>query len=247
MGKWRVLVGRFQPPPRSYLVVFLPMLGLMTERWLSSQAWWQGTDLDFWSMIIVAFVFGLFFDDLWNHDSWIRKNFRILLEFYVVEFFDTPLRDNGEFSWLELTLRLRLLRGSNNVKFVIRAYSCMNKKTASQVFVLSELEIGVAAKDKLVEFVVGIIPVANITKIGKPQMYQTWGPNPRISGDAENMRTLFSGSDNMIQIEGYRDGKLSQSESIFFAVNDESGSDYGRLFVVRETTPVKLVVGNVTR
>ena len=101
----------------------------MLEQYASGSEWWR--DIPFgWLMIIgAAFWAGLILQDLYNKESWIWENLRSLRQLFVIEGVSLTSKNDDDYEWFELVIKIKFSTFQNNVSFF---------PTNSKVFILKK-------------------------------------------------------------------------------------------------------------
>ena len=230
------------PPRKTYLlpVVFWTLLAVvffMVEQWASNTDFWDKFPFGWLAWIGLAFMAGLIIEDCTNEDSWLRKTVRSFFQVFTIELLTTPSKNTPDNEWLEILLRIRIIKNVKNANIVLTAHSCMNIAHARDDFILEKRDAQNLFKDETLDFTLGALSVKQYN--GKPPIYDAWGSKVRLSGDTDGMHSLHGGTENLVEID-VRSGWFKQTETIFIATLQLDAGCLGRVFLARDTSPASL-------
>lgn len=219
-------------PRASYGVPALSIIILHTVRWMLEQYFsgapeWQELPWGWLTGMALAFWAGLVVQDLYNQESWIWHNLCEFRKVFVVESVVPAHKLENNQEWLRLTANIRFVKRCKSAKLIIRIHSAINNRNANDQFVLDARTIDVE-KDHQEKLVFGIVPIKAYE--GNPPGYQCWGSRFRPSGDVDGMKSLFSGTDNIVSIE-LRTWRGVQKLPIFVHLLNKESGEMGRVFM----------------
>lgn len=177
----------------------------------------QGTPytLSTWLVICCCvFMAGLFIQDCFNKESWVRGNFRLLRRLFLIEGVHLINQEKDGYKWVNVRVSLKFLKTRGVSKIVFEVDSAINVKHAREQYVLSSLVSQSLNKNQKCDFVIATIPYEAPT--GLSAGYICWGEKHRKSGDVVGIKPLSA--ESILKIKASSGWFFSQEEFVFIAL-----------------------------
>lgn len=228
-------------PRRTYVLPVAVSLALAVSWWMlqnyaANNKVWQSIPFGWLLMLCLTFSLGLLVQDAFTPDSWIRAYIADYCRIFTIDSITPAHKSTPAKEWLEVMARIRFLKNLEKARMVIRVYSCVNVRHASNAFVLVDRQI-TASTEHVEECVLAILPLKSYD--GQAIGYQHWGSEYRESGDVDGIKSFLDGSENIVEIE-LRSGRRRQREHAFVAALHRNSFEHGRVFIVHQGSGVNL-------
>lgn len=187
--------------------------------------------------VCIAFWAGLVVQDLYNEDSWIRKNIQIWRSLFVIESVIIASQNTRDEEWLEIRVKIKFTSDARKVRLVLECDQHVNVPHARKKFVLKSLDY--PSIDKHREEILTVAIVSLRGKNGNPSVYSCWGDKVRKSGDTNGMLSLSRG-ENFLNLK-ISSGWKKQTESVFMVISDQNMTHQGRVWVSHTNSPYLLI------
>lgn len=194
----------------------------------SEGSFFDSVPFDWLVWCVVAFWIGLVVQDLYNRDSWIRKNVKRARQLFIIQNVNLFSESEDGFEWFEIRVRLKFIRNTGAVRIAFEVEQAVNVPHARTKFSLFSKAAPALDENKEKSFTIAVLPAK--APQGQAIGYQCWGDRFRKSGDVDGIRSLPDGTESFVKIT-VKSGFFFQEEKIFIALPNQHWHHAGRAWI----------------
>ncbi len=200
----------------------------MLEQQASSSEFWVNLPWGWLATCFVAFLVGQIVQDIFNSNSWIRRNIADIRKLFIIQNVNIFSENKDGFEWFEVRVKLKFIRNTKAARIIFEVEQSVNVPHARKKFVLFSKNAQTLDQNKEQSFTIAIIP--DKSPEGEALGYQCWGNRLRKSGDIDGIRSLSDGTESFLKIT-IKSGFFFQEERIFIAVPNQNWHHAGRVWL----------------